>query len=97
MLAADATTLITDLAEHPDGSTIDRDQLDRLIIEMRELQRHMPGGLGEDLGDLVVPLEQLAEVFDTGVNRTIETEIYRSRGPGLTIACGAYLSPPPTT
>ncbi|MDG4792431.1 hypothetical protein [Micromonospora sp. WMMD1082] len=90
-LVADATTdLIGELVDHPDGSTIDRTLLSNTIADMEALRPSMPEGLGADLGDLVEPLKQLQEAFDTGVNRTINTGVYRSRGPGLIIACGQY-------
>lgn len=93
-LVATATTdLIGEFVDHPDGSTIDMLKLSSTIAEMEAVQPSMPERLGDDLGDLITPLQQLQEALTTGVNRTIETGIYRSRGPGLIIACGRYTKP----
>lgn len=92
LLVGDATTnVITKLAEKPDASTINVVELRQLIMEMRALVPQMPEEtLAEDLEDLIKPLEQIDEVIDSGVNQSIETGIYASRGPGLIISCGRY-------
>ncbi|MEU3458058.1 hypothetical protein ABZ671_31385 [Micromonospora sp. NPDC006766] len=85
-----AADLVTAISKKPDGSTVDQDKLDSTIAALDHVIDVAPVDMVPALQEQVGPLRDLQAIFNTGQNRKLNFENFRSSGIDLVTRCGKH-------
>jgi hypothetical protein len=82
-----AADIVNQLAEQPDGTTIDQEELRTTIRNLEHVHTVAPENMRPLIAAQVDPLQKLAEIFRTGVNQELQFQEFRSAGLELATRC----------
>ena len=75
--------------DHPDGSKSNPQKLRALVGDFEDVAVRAPDRLAAQLRAMSTPFDQLAEIFRTGNNTTLDLQGYRAGGIEVLSLCGA--------
>lgn len=87
----ESTNILTQLALHPDLSTITNADLTSTIHALAAAKSAADPSLRSDIGGVTQPLQELLEVKSTGKNITVDTGAWKIAQLRLLGDCGRYL------
>lgn len=82
--------LINEVADQPDGSTVNQGKLDSTVTDLQGLIPELPAGMQADANVQLDTLTQLQAIFQGTGDPTLDLESFKSSGLELATGCAKY-------